>query len=195
MSAERMIVGAVCLPRATSGIGTKLPFEAVRDRRAFLRLLGQYARFEDGEISTDRGNLEISQRMTTNRFKVASTQGIWFESCLSLQERADREVIRRPHVCDAHRRHCPAVCNAGSSWFDAAVAGAVWFVDVAIGAAMRRFLTQHDRPRWIVCNQGLSRGISTWKVTTPVRWRPSMICATCWRARASPLTRIPNLFG
>jgi phage terminase large subunit-like protein len=62
-------------------------------RQQDLRLLGQYARFEDGEISTDRGNLEIWQRMTTGRFKVASTQGIWFEE-FRAYHRKNNQIVK-----------------------------------------------------------------------------------------------------
>jgi Terminase RNaseH-like domain len=48
-------------------------------RQQDLRMMSQHARFEDGTVSTERGLLDMWQRMTTNRFKVASTQGIWFE--------------------------------------------------------------------------------------------------------------------
>jgi phage terminase large subunit-like protein len=44
-----------------------------------LRMLPSHATFEDKTISTERGILEIWQRMTTGRFKVASTQLPWFE--------------------------------------------------------------------------------------------------------------------
>jgi phage terminase large subunit-like protein len=44
-----------------------------------LRMLPSHATFEDKTKSTERGILEIWQRMTTGRFKVASTQLPWFE--------------------------------------------------------------------------------------------------------------------
>jgi phage terminase large subunit-like protein len=44
-----------------------------------LRMLSRAATFEDGSVSTERGIMEIWQRMTTGRFKVANTQLIWFE--------------------------------------------------------------------------------------------------------------------
>jgi hypothetical protein len=42
-------------------------------------MMSSHATFEDGSISTERGILEIWQRMTTGRFKVANTQLAWLE--------------------------------------------------------------------------------------------------------------------
>jgi hypothetical protein len=48
-------------------------------REQNLRMLPSHATFEDKTTSTERGILEIWQRMTTGRFKVANTQSSWFE--------------------------------------------------------------------------------------------------------------------
>jgi phage terminase large subunit-like protein len=48
-------------------------------REQNLRMLPSHATFEDKTTSTERGVLEIWQRMTTGRFKVANTQLTWFE--------------------------------------------------------------------------------------------------------------------
>jgi hypothetical protein len=58
-----------------------------------LRMLSDHARFEDGSVSTERGILEIWQRMTTNRFKVASTQLNWFEEFRSYH-RKNNQVVK-----------------------------------------------------------------------------------------------------
>jgi len=48
-------------------------------REQNLRMMPSHATFADGTVSTERGLLEIWQRMTTGRFKVANTQLQWFE--------------------------------------------------------------------------------------------------------------------
>ena len=48
-------------------------------REQNLRMLSSHATFADGTVSTERGIMEMWQRMTTGRFKVANTQLIWFE--------------------------------------------------------------------------------------------------------------------
>jgi hypothetical protein len=62
-------------------------------RQQDLRLTSSSATFEDGSVSTDRGLLEMWQRMTTNRFKVASTQGIWFEE-FRAYHRKNNQVVK-----------------------------------------------------------------------------------------------------
>jgi hypothetical protein len=44
-----------------------------------LRMMGHFANWPDGMVSTERGIFEMWQRMTTGRFKVANTQLMWFE--------------------------------------------------------------------------------------------------------------------
>jgi phage terminase large subunit-like protein len=44
-----------------------------------LRMMPSHATWPDGTVSTERGILEIWQRMTTGRFFVANTQLMWFE--------------------------------------------------------------------------------------------------------------------
>jgi phage terminase large subunit-like protein len=44
-----------------------------------LRMMPSHATWPDGTISTERGILEMWQRMTTGRLKVANTLMIWFE--------------------------------------------------------------------------------------------------------------------
>jgi phage terminase large subunit-like protein len=58
-----------------------------------LRMLGQRAQFEDGSISTERGLLEIYQRMTTGRFKVSSLLTEWFEEFRSYH-RKDGQIVK-----------------------------------------------------------------------------------------------------
>jgi phage terminase large subunit-like protein len=58
-----------------------------------LRMLPDHARFEDGSVSTERGILEIWQRMTTNRFKVANTQLNWFEE-FRAYHRKNNQIVK-----------------------------------------------------------------------------------------------------
>jgi hypothetical protein len=44
-----------------------------------LRMMSHFATWPDGTVSTERGIFEMWQRMTTGRFKVASTLLQWFE--------------------------------------------------------------------------------------------------------------------
>jgi len=62
-------------------------------REQNLRMLSSHARFEDGSVSTERGILEIWQRMTTDRFKVASTQLNWFEEFRSYH-RKNNQIVK-----------------------------------------------------------------------------------------------------
>jgi hypothetical protein len=48
-------------------------------REQDLRMLSSHATFADGTVATERGIMEMWQRMTTGRFKVANTQLSWFE--------------------------------------------------------------------------------------------------------------------
>lgn len=62
-------------------------------REQDLRMLSRHATFADGTLSTERGIMEIWQRMTTGRFKVASTQLAWFEEFRSYH-RKNNQIVK-----------------------------------------------------------------------------------------------------
>jgi phage terminase large subunit-like protein len=62
-------------------------------REQQLLMLPQHATFVDGTISTEAGLLEIDQRMTTGRFKVAAHLSDWFEEFLGYH-RKDGQVVK-----------------------------------------------------------------------------------------------------
>jgi phage terminase large subunit-like protein len=62
-------------------------------REQNLRMMSSHATFEDGSVSTERGILELWQRMTTARFKVASTQLEWFSEFRSYH-RKNNQIVK-----------------------------------------------------------------------------------------------------
>ncbi len=68
-----------------------------------LRMMPQHAQWEDGTISTERGLLEMWLRMTTGRFKVASTQGQWFEEFRSYHRKNNQIVKLHDDLMSATR--------------------------------------------------------------------------------------------
>src|ERR1700730_595125 len=72
------VVGAFPADGDNREMGTGDPLARLY-REQNLRMLPSHATFEDKTTSTERGVLEIWQRMTTGRFKVANTQLTWFE--------------------------------------------------------------------------------------------------------------------
>jgi hypothetical protein len=56
-------------------------------------MLSSHATFEDLTISTERGILDIWQRMTTGRFKVANTQRSWFEE-FRAYHRKNNQIVK-----------------------------------------------------------------------------------------------------
>jgi hypothetical protein len=58
-----------------------------------LRMLSEHVTFEDGTISTERGVLDMWQRMTTGRLKVASHLTEWFEEFRSYH-RKNGQIVK-----------------------------------------------------------------------------------------------------
>ena len=62
-------------------------------RRHGLRMVDEHATFEDGSISTEAGILEMHERMTTGRLKVAAHLNDWFEE-FRLYHRKDGQIVK-----------------------------------------------------------------------------------------------------
>lgn len=83
-----------------------------------LRMQPQHAQFEDGGYSTEAGVLEIQQRMTTGRLKVAAHLSLWFEELRDYHRKDGLIVKRRDDLMSAtrigimDRRHWK-VCTLG----------------------------------------------------------------------------------
>lgn len=58
-----------------------------------LMMLDKHSTFPDGSLSTEAGILEIYNRMTTNRFKVASHLSQWFEE-FRMYHRKDGQIVK-----------------------------------------------------------------------------------------------------
>lgn len=65
-----------------------------REKPCELLMLPTHATFEDGSISTEAGILEIDQRMTTGRFKVAAHLADWFEE-FRMYHRKDGQIVKQ----------------------------------------------------------------------------------------------------
>jgi phage terminase large subunit-like protein len=81
-------------------------------RQQDLRMMPSHATFEDGTISTERGVLEMWQRMTTGRFKVANTQLMWFEEFRSYHRKNNQIVKLYDDLMSATRIGIMALRNA-----------------------------------------------------------------------------------
>jgi phage terminase large subunit-like protein len=65
-----------------------------REKPCDLLMCPTHATFEDGSISTEAGVLEIDQRMTTGRFKVAAHLADWFEE-FRMYHRKDGQIVKQ----------------------------------------------------------------------------------------------------
>ena len=66
-------------------------------------MLPDHATFEKGGNQTEAGILEMEQRMTTGRFKVARQLGDWFEEYRSYHRKEGQIVKKRDDLMSATR--------------------------------------------------------------------------------------------
>ena len=83
--------------------GSGEPLATIYKKQTGLRMLPTHATFEDGSISTEAGVLEIWERMTTGRFKVASQLSEWFEEFRSYHRKGGQIVKVRDDLLSATR--------------------------------------------------------------------------------------------
>jgi len=83
-----------------------------------LKMCAHHATFEDGSNSTEVGIIEMQERMDTNRFKVFSTNGDWFDE-FRLYHRKNGEIVKeRDDIMSATRVGVMARRFARSVFYD-----------------------------------------------------------------------------
>lgn len=83
-----------------------------------LRMMGHHATFPDGSNSTEAGIMQMTERMTTGRFKVFATQGDWFDEYRTYHRKEGQIVKLRDDLMSATRVAIMALRAAQSVLFD-----------------------------------------------------------------------------